>query len=274
MAFTFNGPLLFVGAGKMGGALLEGLIVRGLDPRRVRVQDPRPPAEIAAFLARHGIAAEPRIDALPEPPGVIVAAVKPQVMDAVFPPAAQLAGPATLTISIAAGRTLQSFEQHLPAAAAVVRTMPNTPAAIGRGITVCAANTHVTPAQRQLCEDLMAAVGEVAWVEKESLMDAVTAVSGSGPAYVFLLAEALETAAVAAGLDPVLAKQLARATVSGSGELLARSGVDARTLRENVTSPGGTTAAALAVLMAEGGLEDLLTKAVLAGEGRSRELAK
>ncbi|MCC7251166.1 pyrroline-5-carboxylate reductase [Hyphomicrobium sp.] len=274
MAFTFDGPLLLVGAGKMGSALLEGLIARGLDPRRVRVQDPAPPAEVAAVLARHGLTAEPRIESLPAPPGVIVAAVKPQVMDSVFPSVARLAGPDTLTISVAAGRTLASFEAHLAASAPVVRAMPNTPAAIGRGITVCVANAHVTAAGRQLCEELMAAVGEVAWVADEALMDAVTAVSGSGPAYVFLLAEALEKAAVAAGLDSALARRLARATVSGSGELLAQSGLDASVLRQNVTSPGGTTAAALAVLMAQGGLEELLEKAVLAGEGRSRELAK
>jgi pyrroline-5-carboxylate reductase len=274
MAFKFDGPLLLVGAGKMGGALLEGLIAKGLDPRRVRVQDPAPPAEIVALLAKHGLSAEPRIENLTEPPGVIIAAVKPQVMDAVFPPVAKLAGPSTLVVSIAAGRTLASFEAHLPAKAAVVRAMPNTPAAIGRGMTVCAANAHVTPDQRKLCETLMAAVGEVAWAEREAMMDAVTAVSGSGPAYVFLLTEALEKAAMAAGLDPALARQLARATVSGSGELLARSELDASILRQNVTSPGGTTAAALAVLMADGRLEQLLTKAVLAGEGRSRELAK
>lgn len=274
MAFTFDGPLLLVGAGKMGGALLEGLMARGLDPRRVRVQDPSPPAEIAALLASRGVVAEPTIESVPEPPGIIVAAVKPQVMDAVFPAVARLAGPKTLTVSIAAGRTLKSFEAHLPVNAPVVRAMPNTPAAIGRGITVCAPNAHVTPGQRALCESLMAAVGEVAWVERESAMDAVTAVSGSGPAYVFLLAEALEKAAMAAGLDPALARSLARATVSGAGELMMRSGEDASVLRRNVTSPGGTTAAALAVLMAEGGLEDLLRKAVLAGEGRSRELAK
>jgi pyrroline-5-carboxylate reductase len=274
MTFSFDGPLLLVGAGKMGGALLEGLIANGLDPRRVLVQDPAPPPEIAALLARHGLAAAPRIESLSTPPGVILAAVKPQVMDAVFPPVARLAGPRTLTVSIAAGRTLRSFEAHLPAMAAVVRAMPNTPAAIGRGITVCVANGHVTPADRKLCDALMAAVGEVAWVDQEAAMDAVTAVSGSGPAYVFLLAEALEKAARAAGLEAPLARRLARATVSGAGELLARSAEDAAVLRQNVTSPGGTTAAALAVLMADGGLEALLTEAVLAGMGRSRELAK
>lgn len=274
MAFTFDGPLLLVGAGKMGGALLEGLIARGLDPRRVRVQDPAPPADIAALLARHGITAEPTIENLSEAPGVIVAAVKPQVMDAVFPPVARLAGPQTLVVSIAAGRTLASFETHLAAGAAVVRAMPNTPAAVGRGITVCAPNAHVSAAQRALCTALLTAVGEVAWVDDEALMDAVTAVSGSGPAYVFLLAECLEKAAVAAGLAPALARQLARATVAGAGELLHGASEDASVLRQNVTSPGGTTAAALAVLMAAGGLEDLMIKAVRAGEGRSRELAQ
>lgn len=275
MSFKFDGPLLLVGAGKMGSALLEGLVAQGLAPARVRVQEPAPSPDIEALLARHGIAAEPEIGALAEPPGVIIVAVKPQVMDQVFPKVASLAGPGTLVVSIAAGRTLASFEAHLAAGAPVVRAMPNTPASIGRGITVCVANAAVTPAQRALCEALMAAVGEVAWVDDEARMDAVTAVSGSGPAYVFLLAECLEKAAIAAGLNAALARQLARATVAGAGELLFRSPEDASVLRRNVTSPGGTTAAALSVLMQEeGGLEELLRRAVLAAEGRSRELAQ
>ena len=274
MSFTFDGPLLLVGAGKMGGALLEGLVARGLDPARVRVQDPAPPDDVAAVLSRHGIVAQATIDQLDKAPGVILMAVKPQAMDAVFPPVAALAGPETLVVSIAAGRSLASFEAHLPAGAAVVRAMPNTPAAVGRGITVCVANGAVTAAQRATCEALLSAVGDVAWVADEAEMDAVTAVSGSGPAYVFLLAEAMEKAGVAAGLDPALARRLARATVSGAGELLAQSGLDAATLRRNVTSPGGTTAAALEVLMSEGGLEDRMREAVLAGMVRSRELAK
>jgi pyrroline-5-carboxylate reductase len=152
--------------------------------------------------------------------------------------------------------------------------MPNTPASIGRAITVCVANAFVTPAQRRLCEEMMSAVGDVAWLDDERQMDAVTAVSGSGPAYVFLLAEALAAAGSAAGLEATLARRLAIATVSGAGELMHRSGADPRVLRENVTSPGGTTAAALSVLMAGDGLERLLEKAVAAGTGRSRELAK
>lgn len=275
MAFTFEGPLLLVGAGKMGGALLEGLIARGVAPERIRVQDPGPPPDVAALLGGHGLVAEAALADLATPPGVIVMAVKPQVMEQVFASVARLAGPRTLTLSIAAGRPIASFEAHLKPGAAVVRAMPNTPAAIGRGITVCVANAHVTAEQRALCESLLAAVGEVAWVADEGQMDAVTAVSGSGPAYVFLLAECLEKAAVAAGLAPDLARRLARATVAGSGELLARSHEDAAVLRRNVTSPGGTTAAALDVLMAEGqGLEILMRDAVKAAEKRSRELAK
>jgi pyrroline-5-carboxylate reductase len=151
--------------------------------------------------------------------------------------------------------------------------MPNTPAAIGRGITVCCANAHATPAQRMICERLLTAVGEVGWVADEALIDAVTGVSGSGPAYVFLLAECLAEAGRAAGLEEGLARRLADATVSGSGELLTRSGLPPAILRQNVTSPGGTTAAALAILMGEGGLQPLLTKAVLAAVERSRELS-
>jgi pyrroline-5-carboxylate reductase len=199
-------------------------------------------------------------------------AVKPQAMDAVLPPLAKLAGPHTLVLSIAAGCRIATFEQHLPKATAVVRAMPNTPAAIGRGISVCVANAHVTPRQKALCDRLLAAVGEVGWIDDESLMDAVTAVSGSGPAYVFLLVEALAEAGVAAGLDASLAMRLARATVSGTGELLHQSRLEPAKLRENVTSPGGTTAAALSVLMAPGGLGALMKRAVAAAVKRGKEL--
>lgn len=277
MALELPGPLLLAGAGKMGGALIEGWLARGIDATQILVQEPAPSPAIEALLAKHGIkriAAESADIA----PAVIVAAVKPQVMDAVFPPLARRAKDGTVVLSIAAGRTIASFEKHLAPGAAVVRAMPNTPAAVGRGITVCAANSATTAAQRQLCEALLSAVGEVAWVDDEALMDAVTAVSGSGPAYVFLLAEALEKAGIAAGLPPALARRLAVATVAGSGELLAqswaKSGADPAVLRENVTSPGGTTAAALSVLMGPGGFEELLAKAVAAATGRSRELAK
>jgi pyrroline-5-carboxylate reductase len=156
---------------------------------------------------------------------------------------------------------------------AIVRAMPNTPAAIGRGITVGVPNARVTADQRALADTLLRAVGAVEWVDDEGLIDAVTAVSGSGPAYVFLLAESLARAGAAAGLPADLSARLARATVSGAGELLHQSALDAATLRQNVTSPGGTTAAALGVLMAESGLDPLLEKAVAAATKRSRELA-
>lgn len=275
MTFNIDGPIVLAGAGKMGGALLEGLLSRGLDPGQIVVQDPHVPPDVAARLATRGIRAVDRAEAVSATPSVLLVAVKPQVMDQVFPPLAGLAGSATLTLSIAAGRTIAGFEAHLPTRSAVVRAMPNTPAAIGRGITVCVANAYVTERQRALCDSLLAAVGEVAWVTDESLMDAVTAVSGSGPAYVFYLAECLAKAGQAAGLDAATATRLANATVSGSGELLLRSGLDASNLRENVTSPGGTTAAALSVLMAEGsGLSTLMRRAVAAATARSRELAK
>ena len=274
MTLHLNGPLVLAGAGKMGGALLEGLLQRGLDPKLVIVQDPAPPLEMAEMLARFGIAAVPEVSALPRPAAVLLLAVKPQVMGIVFPKLTKHAGPDTLTLSIAAGKNIASFETHLPANAAVVRAMPNTPAAIGRGITVCCPNAHVTPAHRTLCNELLSSIGEVGWVDDEALMDAVTAVSGSGPAYVFLLAECLAEAGRKAGLTPDLAMRLARATVSGSGELLHRSILETSVLRQNVTSPGGTTAAALSVLMGEGGLQHLLDQAVAAAIARSKELAK
>ncbi len=273
MTIEIDGPLVLAGCGKMGSAMLEGWLARGLDPGRVVVQDPAPPAEVASLLARHGIRAEPVLPRLSTHPAVIVFAVKPQMMDDVFPPLARTAGPATLVLSIAAGRPIRAFESLLGPGAAVIRAMPNTPAAIGRGITVCCPNGHVNAAQRVLAEALLGAVGEVGWIASEAQMDAVTAVSGSGPAYVFLLAEALERAALAEGLSPGLARQLSRATVAGAGELLRQSDLDASVLRANVTSPGGTTAAALTVLMGERGLTDLMGRAVAAATKRGRELA-
>lgn len=274
MTIALQGPLVLAGAGRMGGALLKGLIERGLAPKSVIIQEPSPAREIAEFAAAHAIAITPAARNLYKPPSVIIVAVKPQAMEQVFPALAKLAGPDTLTLSIAAGRSVASYEKDLPKGAAVVRAMPNTPAAIGRGITVGFANGNVTAEQKALVDELLSAVGEVGWVEDEALMDAVTAVSGSGPAYVFLLAEYLAEAGVTAGLDPALAMRLARATVAGSGELLHRSSDDPATLRQNVTSPGGTTAAALNVLMAEEGLKPLLQRAVAKAVSRGRELAK
>jgi pyrroline-5-carboxylate reductase len=273
MTLNIDGTLLLAGVGNMGQALLAGWIDRGLDPRRVVAQDPAPPPRARSLLDGNGIVVQARVTALAEPPAVMVLAVKPQAMDEALPPLAALVGKQTVVLSIAAGRTIAGIERHLPKGIAVIRSMPNTPAAIGRGITVAVANGNVTAAQRASCDSLLRAVGEVAWVEEESSLDAVTAVSGSGPAYVFYLAECLADAALRVGLEPKLAQQLARSTIAGAGELLYRSSLGAEVLRQNVTSPNGTTHAALEVLMAEGGLAKLMREAVAAATRRSRELA-
>ena len=265
-----SGTILLAGAGKMGGALLEGWLALGLNPKHIVVIEPAPAGHLTA-LADRGVRLNPPRDRIGEVAAVMVA-VKPQVAPEVMPALAPLVGAATVVVSIMAGRTLQFLEAALPGAA-VIRAMPNTPAAIGRGITVAVANARVSREQRGLVHTLLSTVGAVEWAPDEALMDAVTALSGSGPAYVFLLAEAMARAGVAAGLPPALAETLARATVAGSGELLQRSPLDAATLRQHVTSPGGTTAAALDVLMAQDGLEPLMTKAIAAATKRSRDLA-
>jgi pyrroline-5-carboxylate reductase len=268
--------LLLVGCGKMGGALLAGWLARGTAGAHVPVTIVEPAgAATAAFRAKPGMTVIAGAGELPAgvAPDVVVFAVKPQGMEKVVPDYRRFVRPETVFLSIAAGRTIGFFESHL-GAAPVVRAMPNTPASVGRGISVACANRAVSAAQRAACTDLLSAVGEVAWVDDEGLLDPVTAVSGSGPAYVFLLVECLAEAGVEAGLPPDLAMRLARATVAGSGELLHRTPESAGQLRRNVTSPGGTTAAALEVLMAkEGGLQALLTRAIAAAARRSRELA-
>ncbi len=269
---ALDGPVLLVGCGKMGGALLTGWLERGLSAEAAIVVEPfeaAHEAHAAKGVACHGELGE--VDPALAP-AVVVFAVKPQQMAETLPAYRRFAGPGTVFLSIAAGRTLGFLERHLGDEAAIVRAMPNTPAAIGRGISVLCANARVGPAQRETCGELMAAAGEVAWVEDEALMDPVTAVSGSGPAYVFLLAETLAEAGVAAGLPADLAMRLARETVSGAGELLRRSEEPAATLRRNVTSPGGTTEAALEVLMAEDGLAALMTPAVATAKRRSEDL--
>jgi pyrroline-5-carboxylate reductase len=266
----FSGVLVLVGAGKMGSALLEGWIRLGLDPQNIAVIEPAIPPHIAA-LTQRGLLLNPTPRALKNV-AAIVLAVKPQVAPQAIPPLAPLVSASTVVVSIMAGRTLKFLADALAKPCAIVRAMPNTPAAIGRGITV-AVPLSANDAQRALADRLLSATGAVEWTTDEALMDAVTAVSGSGPAYVFLLAEALTKAGVAAGLPPELAAKLARETVTGSGELLHQSPLDAAVLRENVTSPGGTTAAALAVLMGQDGLAALMEKAVAAATARSRELA-
>ncbi|HVV93906.1 MAG TPA: pyrroline-5-carboxylate reductase [Hyphomicrobiales bacterium] len=267
---ALGGRLVLFGAGKMGGALLNGWLKLGLDPASVVVRDPAPPAEVRELVEAQRIALNPPA---PAAPAVLVLAIKPQMLDEARPLIAQEIAAGTLVVSILAGKTLAGLARGLPAGTAVVRAMPNTPAAIGRGITVAVANAHVAPAARAKAEALLAATGEFAWIDDEALMDAVTAVSGSGPAYVFLLAESLARAGIAAGLVPALAERLARATVAGSGALLERSEESAEALRRAVTSPGGTTAAALEVLMSGEGLAPLLERAVRAAAARSRALA-
>ena len=272
MTLQLSGPLLLVGAGKMGGALLAGWLRQGLDPASVYVQDPTPAPDAAALMGSHGIRVRHQAK-LPAPPAVIVLAVKPQIIDEVLPTLAASVGPSTVVLSIAAGRTLSNLASRLPLETPIVRAMPNTPAAIGQGMTVACASSEVTRDQALCCTMLLEAVGEVIWIGDESLLDAVTAVSGSGPAYVFLLAECLAEAGVAVGLEPELASRLARATLAGAGEFLRRSDLSPMELRQNVTSPKGTTAAALEELMGNDGLADLLKRAVAAAAKRSRELS-
>ena len=272
------GPILLVGAGRMGSALLKGWLAQGIAPDRIFVQEPSLADEAAALIRDAGIGTGTP-PALPAAPAVVVLAVKPQAMDDVLPPLGGLTGPETLVISIAAGTTVANIVRHFASDTAIVRAMPNTPAAIGRGITALYANGFVLPEQRETCAALLGVVGETVWIADEAQMDAVTALSGSGPAYVFLLAECMAKAGEAAGLVPDLAAKLARATVSGAGELLRLSDLDSAELRRNVTSPGGTTAAALSALMGDeqgggrGPMEEFLRKAVEAAARRSRELA-
>src|SRR5258707_2679787 len=265
-----KGTILLAGAGKMGGAMLSGWLARRLDATRVAVIEPQPSDEMSA-LVKKGI----RLNPSPKEPGSIatlVIALKPQTFRETGSMLKSFTGTSTLVVSIMAGTTIAAIEAAC--GGSVVRAMPNTPAAIGRGITVAVAAKNVSAAQRAVADALLRATGSVEWVDDESLMDAVTAVSGSGPAYIFLLAEELARAGVEAGLPQELATKLARETVAGSGELLHRSDEPSATLRQNVTSPGGTTAAALEVLMGPDGMQSLLTRAVAAATRRSRELAK
>lgn len=265
--------ILLVGCGKMGGALVGGWLDRGMDAGLITVVEPEAAnTEAFADLGAAIVLTEADL-AADYSPDIVIFAVKPQAMDAAVPAYRRFADGGAMFMSIAAGKPIAYFEEKLGPTAAICRAMPNMPAAVRRGITVLTANAAVNDMARQICADLMAAVGDVAWIEDEDLMDAVTAVSGSGPAYVFLLAECLALAAVEAGLPETLAERLAHATVSGAGELMYQSADPPALLRQHVTSPGGTTEAALAVLMAEPGMAGLLLRAVAEAQRRSRELA-
>eukprot|EP01037_Dinobryon_pediforme_P005298 gene5298-5351_t len=257
-------PILLVGFGKMGGAMLSGWREMGLAPS-VAVDPSMPPSpgpDVTVVADFSDIPAGFK-------PEAVVIAVKPQSAPATLPDYARFGS--SVFLSIMAGRSIASLRAVL-GEAAVVRAMPNTPAAIGQGFTVACPGPGVSPAQRGLCDQLLKAVGDVAWVDDEALIDPVTAVSGGGPAYVFLLAELLERAAVEQGIPQALARQMARKTVSGSGALLAASDLDADILRRNVTSPAGTTERALAVMMAETAWPETISRAIRAATERSREL--
>lgn len=272
MSEKLDRPLLLVGCGKMGSAMLSGWLATGIAAAGVDVVEPLgAPAHDTADNVR--IITDPK--SLPDDydPQVVVFAVKPQLMDAVVPHYRRFANPGTLFLSIAAGTTIAVFENHLGAEAAIIRSMPNTPAAIGQGITVACPNAHATGSQIDVAQALLSAIGEALTVDEESMLDVVTAVSGSGPAYVFLLIESMAEAGVAAGLPPDLAERIALVTVAGAGQLALQSLETPSVLRENVTSPGGTTHEALQVLMAHDGLHPLMTKAISAAIRRSRELA-
>ena len=256
----------------MGHALVRGWLAKGRDRSSIQIVDPVPAARAAA--AELGVAATDDIGAAAQAASVVVLAVKPNQLADVLPRCAPLARAGAVFLSIAAGKTIRDIGNGLGPDARVVRAMPNTPAAIGRGITALVANDAASRDQRALCSELLAAVGTIAWLDDERHMDAVTAISGSGPAYVFLLIECLELAAVELGLDAALAKQLALATVAGAGAYAADARDTPAELRRRVTSPKGTTQAALDVLMGEPGLRELLVRATKAAAQRSRELAK
>jgi len=260
--------LVLLGCGKMGGALLAGWLKAGLVPAAVHVLDPAP----SDWLLASGVQVN---GPLPPSPAIALVAVKPQMMGAALPRMQALGNGATLFISVAAGTPIATFEQVLGPRTPIIRTMPNTPAAVGRGITALIGNRNATPAQMDTAAALMAAVGQVVRLDSEDQMDAVTAVSGSGPAYVFHLIETLAAAGVAEGLPPAMALQLARATVAGAGALAEAADDDPGQLRRNVTSPGGTTQAALEVLMDPAtGFPALLAQAVHRARARSQELAR
>ena len=267
-------PLVLIGAGKMGSAMLSAWLANGLDPAGVTVIDPGLDDARRRDLAGQGVGVVAKASdvALKTPAKILLLAVKPQIMDAVLSDVATLAGPDTVVVSIAAGIRMEKLAPAFAEGQALVRIMPNTPAQVGAGMAVALANEALKADDRALVDALMAATGATAWIDDEALMDAVTAVSGSGPAYVFYLAECLAAAGRAAGLDDALAEQLAHQTVAGGGALLGAASEPAAVLRENVTSPGGTTAAALAVLMADDGLRPLLEKAVAAAKARSIDL--
>ncbi|AMJ60843.1 pyrroline-5-carboxylate reductase [Bosea sp. PAMC 26642] len=264
--------LVLIGAGKMGGAMLEGWLRIGMNPAGISLIDPHPSDEMAALAREKGT----RLNPAPEtvgPVDVLVLATKPQMLDTAAPAVQAFIRPQTLLISVLAGKTLGDLSARLPNATALIRAMPNLPAAVQRGVTAAAPGPGVSAAQRAMTDALLGSIGKVEWLDDENLIDAVTAVSGSGPAYVFHLVECLAAAGAAVGLPADVAERLARATIEGAGELLFQSPLSPATLRQNVTSPAGTTAAGLSVLMADDGLKPLMMRTVAAAKRRAEELS-
>lgn len=268
------GPLVLVGCGKMGGALLRGWLSRGVPGKDVFVIDPAP-RDLEDVQAR-GVTVLTELARLPASlrPGIVLLAIKPQFMDEALPAYRRFADQGAVFLSIAAGKTVAYLKEKLGPKTIVIRSMPNTPAAVGRGMSVLLRDPTVAPAMLQLCGQLLSAVGEIGWIDEEDQINAVTAVSGGGPAYVFLLIECLAEAAKQQGLAPDLAMKLARETVTGSGELARQSSESATRLREAVMSPKGTTLEAINVLMAPDGLQPLMNKAIAAATRRGREIAE
>lgn len=270
-------PILVVGAGKMAGAILSAWLEpkdgsEGIDPETLYVEDPGSPEDVLDLLAKYDVVPQARQD-LPEPPQLVMVGVKPQIIDGVLQDLTSRISSETLVYSIAAGKTLADLAKHLPDGTAIVRAMPNTPVMVQSGMTALIANEFVTESQRAWINSLVAGTGTVAWLDDESQMDAVTAVSGSGPAYIFWLAECLAKAGEKQGLSPELAMTLAKATIDGAGSMMGLFETPPSELRENVTSKGGTTAAALEVLMSDGGLAPLIEAAIAAAAKRSKELS-
>lgn len=266
-----NEHVCLIGAGNMGGAMLTGWLEGGLPAKNVTIVDPGPAKPIAGLIEQHGMRWERSVPSDLEA-SVVFLAVKPQTMEALVPKLAQIGG-SPLFITIAAGKDLQFYERYLPLAP-IVRAMPNTPALIGQGITAAFGNDRVDADARMRADAILRVSGSVEWLDQEPLIDAVTAVSGSGPAYLFYLTECLALAGEKAGLPRALAERLARKTMTGSAALMAQSEDLPQELRRKVTSPGGTTQAALEILQEDSGLESLMERAVAAGRDRAHELSK
>jgi pyrroline-5-carboxylate reductase len=264
--------LVLFGAGKMGAAMLEGWIAVGMNTAATTILDPHASSDVQALCGKRQIPLNPPLRDV-APPKVIVLAIKPQMLEAAAPAINRLVEPETLVVSILAGKTIADIKRKIPAARAVVRAMPNLAASVRRSATAAVATAETSDFQKKLAHQILASIGTVEWLPGEDLIDAVTAVSGSGPAYFFLLAECLAHAGTTAGLPQELSAHLARATLVGAGELVAQTELPPGKLRHDVTSPGGTTAAALEILMAEQGLADLMQKAVAAAKRRAGELS-